>query len=279
MRSKNIFWFCLALQLMSSTVLAFIPPLKMILSRTADNSGLGVYSIEQEVKFTDGNQDALIKESWFIENERTMKVHVQGLKELKGLNLTYLYLNAQKWTKKNNQKEQIAIPEEFIEKWNHFRTGDALLSSLLNFKILPEDFFQKKELKPKSANEDAFLKLSRTQGVIAYSLGDNKNYEQSPGRLWIEQDFFVIRKLRFTSGTEVYFDNYKTYSKDLHFPRERLLKWGSNLVQIKTLSVSSKPSNSASLFSSQSLDSNNQSDILFNHPLKSQIEDFYTRFR
>jgi hypothetical protein len=258
---------------------AYIPPLKMILTRTAENSGSGLYNIELEVTFSDGSQESTVKEIWNVENERTMRVSVQGQKDLKGLNLNYLYLAGQRWAKKNQSKEQTKVSEDFIERWQHFRNSELLQTALVAQGFIPEDAFNKKDSKPKSVNEDSFLKIARTQGTVAYSIGDNKKNDPQSPRFWIEQDFFMIRKLRLTSGAELFMDNYKSFVKNLHYPRERTLKWGNNTVTIKTLTVLAKAGNPAQLFSQQFLDSNNQSDILYNHPLKNQIEEFYTRFR
>lgn len=258
---------------------AYIPPLKMILSRTAENAGNGIYNIELEVAFSDGTQESYVKETWNVENERTLRLNVQGLKDLKGLNLNFLYVGGQRWTKKNNSKDQIKISEDFLEKWHHFRNSDLFINTLVAQNFIPEDSFNKKENKFKSINEDNFLKLARTQGVIAYSIGDNKKNESQLPRFWIEQDFFLIRKIKLSSGAEIYMDNYKSFVKNLHYPKERTLKWGNNSVTIKTLAVSARAGNPAQLFSPQALEVNNQSDVIYSHPLKSQIEEFYTRFR
>ena len=168
---------------------AYIPPLKMILSRTAENAGNGIYNIDLEVAFSDGSQEAFVKETWSIENERTLRLTVQGLKDLKGLNLNFLYVGGQRWTKKNNSKDQIKISEDFLEKWHHFRSSDIFLNSLVAQNFIPEDSFNKKDNKMKSVNEDSFVKLARTQGIVAYSIGDNKKNEAQLPRFWIEQDF------------------------------------------------------------------------------------------
>lgn len=255
-------WFLSFISLYS---FAYIPPLKMILSRTAENSGNGIYSNELEIIFSDGSHEASTKELWTIENDRTLKVHVTGLKDLKGLNLNYLYLSGQRWARKNNNKASIKISDDFIEKWHHFRNSDLLYKSLLAHGFVTD--------------EDSNLKLSRIQGVVAYSISDHKNNDPLAPRFWIEQDFFLIRKLRLSSGAEVSMDNYKSFSKSLHYPKERTLKWGNNSILIKTVTVNARSGSQGNLFSPQSLEINNQSEVLLNHPLKSQIEEFYTRFR
>lgn len=251
----------------------------MILSRTAENSGNGIYNIELEVVFSDGSQEASLKEIWTVENDRAMKVSIQGMKDLKGFYLNYLYAGGNRWTKNNQTKESSKISEDFIEKWQHFRNSDIFLNALLAYEFIPEGHYNKKDGKLKSINEDPFLKLSRSQGVIAYSIGDNKKTDTQHPRLWIEQDFFMIRKIRLASGVEVFMDNYKSFSKNLHFPKERVLKWSDHSVTIKTISVLTRTGNPGQLFSPQLLEANNHTEILNNHSLRSQIEEFYSRFR
>lgn len=261
--------------ILSSSAFAYIPPLKMILERTSENAGAGVYALETTLFFTDSTSEATLKESWLVENERTMKLIVTGLKELKGLRLTYLYQNGLKWAMKGNKRESQPIPNDFLERWHHVRNADALSNFLVSSHLIPEF---KKDNKSRSIFEESILKLSRSQGVVNYSIGEVNKEALNP-KIWIEQDFFVIRKIRLPSQVELEFDNYKTYSKGLAYPKQKLIRWGLNKVTVNTLSIVPKAGNLATQFSPSSLSSVNQSEALYGHPLKSVIEDFYTRFR
>ncbi len=254
---------------------AYIPPLRMILERTSENAGNGVYAIDTETTFTDGTNEASVKESWLVENERTLRLTVTGLKELKGLKLTYLYDNGQKWAMKAQKRESQAMPVDFIERWHHIRNADALTNVLVATHLIP-DF--KKEKQSRTIFEESILKLSRSQGVVNYAIGENKKELGIP-KLWVEQDFFVIRKIRLPSQVELEFDNYKSYSKGLNYPKSKLIRWGQNKVTVNTLSVVPKTGNLSAQFNPQSLDNSNQSEVLFNHPLKPLLEEFYSRFR
>lgn len=254
---------------------AYIPPLRMILERTSENAGAGVYSIDTETVFTDGAHEASVKESWLVENERTLKLTVTGLKELKGLKLIYLYDNGMKWAMKGQKRESHPIPTDFLERWHHVRNADALTNVLVATHLIPD---LKKEKTSKATLEESILRLSRSQGVVNYAIGENKKETNVP-KLWIEQDFFVIRKIRLPSLVELEFDNYKSYSKGLSYPKNKLIRWGQNKVTINTLSVIPKTGNMSAQFSPQSLDVSNQSEVLYSHPLKSLLEEFYSRFR
>lgn len=259
----------------SGFVFAYIPPMRMILERTSENAGSGIYAIETEVTFTDGANEASVKESWLVENERTLRLTVTGLKELKGLKLTYLYENGLKWAYKALKKESQPIPIEFVERWHHIRNADALSSFLVASQLIPEF---KKEKQSRAIYEESVLRLSRSQGVVNYAIGEFKKDLLTP-KIWIEQDFFVVRKIRLPTQVELEFDNYKSYSKGLNYPKQKTIRWGLNKVSINTLSVVPKTGNLAAQFDPKSLDTNNQSDVLYNHPLKTLLEEFYTRFR
>lgn len=264
--------FCL---LLSSLSLAYIPPLKMILDRTSENSGTGVYSIDTEVLLTDGTNEASVKENWLVSNERNIRLTVTGLKELKGLKLTYLYEDGLRWVMTGQKRQSQQIPADFSERWHHIRNADALNNFLVSNKIIPEF---KKDKQSRAIYEESFVRLGRTEGVVNYAIGEINKDSLLP-KLWIEQDFFVIRKLRLPSQVEVELENYKSYSKGLNYPKQKLVRWGQNKVTINTLSVVPKTGNLSAQFKPQSLDSNNQSEVLYSNPLKNLLEEFYTRFR
>lgn len=261
--------------LFSSFSFAYIPPLKMILDRTSENAGSGVYSIETEVLLTDGTNEATVKESWLVENERNIRLTVIGLKELKGLKLTYLYDDGLKWAMKGQKRESQHAPADFLERWHHIRNSDALNNFLVSNKIIPEF---KKDKQSRAVYEESFVRLGRSEGVVNYAIGEHNKDSLLP-KLWVEQDFFVIRKLRLPSQVEIEFENYKSYSKGLNYPKHKLVRWGQNKATINTLSVVPKAGNLSAQFKPQSLDSNNQSEVLYNNPLKNLLEEFYTRFR
>lgn len=265
----------LAVLFFSYFAMAYIPPLKMILDRTSENAGSGTYAIETDLVFTDGTNEAVVKESWLVENERTMKLTAIGLKDLKGFKLTYVYENGLKWAMKGQKRESQPQSGDFLERWHHVRNADALAALLVTSHIIPEF---KKDKQSRAVYEESLLRLSRSQGVVNYSIGEATKEALTP-KIWIEQDFFVTRKIRLPTQVDLEFDNYKSYSRGLNYPKQKLIRWGQNRVSVNTLSIIPKTGNLTSHLSPQSLDSSNRSEPLYSHPLKSVIEDFYTRFR
>jgi len=271
------------------SVWAYIPPTKMILQRTVENSGSGVYAIDQEVQFSNGTDTLAWREIWLVENERTMRLTVAPSKEQSDkLKIQYVYNGGQRWllgpTKK---RESQKISEDFIERWFHFRHSDSFQNALLQNKIIPE--IPKAPPAPKKGKQsdepkyepENFVRLSRSQNVVTYAFGvatPPQDEKLLPG-LWVEQDLFLIRKIRWPNQVEVTADDHAPYAKGLHFPKTRVLKWGPNTVTMKVLNVVPRSGNMNNFFQPQSLDYVTTFEGIQSSPLKPMIEEFYTRFR
>lgn len=260
---------------LASSSFAAIPRGLLILQKTSDNNGSGIYQIEQEVQFQSGNDSLLLKETWLVENENYMRVLVQGTKDTKEkISFVTFYSGGQR----QGPFETGRVSKDFIEKYFHFRNVDNFANELIQDKIVPAAIFSKKAFKPGKENDysgEDFVKLGRTGGVIAYTFGTPAADGTHPG-LWIEQDQFVIRKLRLPSQAEVTAEKYGSYSRGLNFPRYRSVRWGANQVQITTLSVVGKGKEALSSISSKMPA---QLDGIYSSSLKSTVEEFYKRFR
>jgi hypothetical protein len=99
-----------------------------------------------------------------------------------------------------------------------------------------------------------------------------------PG-MWIEQDQFVVRKLRLPTQVEMSANNYNQFAKGLSFPKSRTIRWGNHTVTIRTLSVSARPATVANMLQPTSLDRNMNWEGLRALPAKDIVTEFYTRFR
>lgn len=266
--------------------LAYIIPTRTILQKTSENAGSGIYAIEQELQFSNGEENLTVKETWLIDNDRTMRVTVTGGKELQNsFRLQFLYNGAQKWSMINNNRKSEKTPDEFLEKYLNFRNPEIFANTLAHHKIVPANAFAKKVL-PRSGAEvkydpESWVRLSRTGGVVNYALGVATPVDQelgSPG-IWIEQDQFVVRKLRLPTQVEMVANNYNQFAKGLYYPRSRTIRWGNNTVTIRLISASARPQAAVSLFQPTSLDQNLKWEGIENLPAKEVVTEFYTRFR
>ena len=265
---------------------AFIPPTRTILQKTTENAGSGIYAIEQEVQFANGDDTIHLRETWLIDSDRTMRVTVTGTKELQNsFRLQFLYTGGQRWTVVNNNRKSEKAPEDFLEKYLNFRNPEIFANSLAHMKILPTGAFNKKPL-GRTGNDykyepESWVRYSRTGGVPNYAFGTPTPVDEKsnlPG-LWIEQDQFVVRKIRLPSQVEMTADNYNQFAKGLNYPRARTIRWGNNTVTIRLISASVRPATAINQLQPNSLDVNMKVDGLEKLPAKDAIIEFYSRFR
>lgn len=282
---KKVLFALLAPVLLASTAFAYIPPTRMILQRTAENAGGGVYTIEQEVQFNNVQDSLFLKETWVIENDRTMKVTITGTKDLKDqIKMQFVYSGGQRWSYNGSRQSQ-RISEDFLERYFNFRSTDQLASTLMNLKILPTNAFARKPI-PKNLETlkyepEDFVRLSRAGGTVNYAFGSPSSVDGSgsPG-FWIEQDQFLVRKFRLPSQVEVTADNYNQYARGLNYPKVRTIRWGQNTVTIRLIGVTSQRGTiPASAFQSSALESSAKLEGLNSQPAKDVVLDFYSRFR
>ncbi|WII72708.1 hypothetical protein QJS83_02340 [Bdellovibrio sp. 22V] len=282
---KKYFITALALFL-SSISSAYILPTRTILQKTVENSGSGIYAIEQEVQFSNGEETLSVKETWLIDSDRTMRLTVTGGKDLANtFKLQYLYNGNQRFSLVNNERKGEKVSEDFLEKFLNFRSTDIFANNLVHYKMMPVGALQKKPT-PKTGADfkhepESWVRYSRTGGVVNYALGVATPTELEgnyPG-IWIEQDQFVVRKLRLPSQVEMSANNYNQFARGLSYPRQRTIRWGNNTVTIRLISASARPQTAVALFQPSSLDSNLKWDGIQSLPAKDVVTEFYSRFR
>ena len=277
---KSFFLFFL----LTSTPLigfSYIPRVSTVLEKTTSNNGTGVYQIEQEVIFSAGTGEPLvIKETWLVENDSNMRLIVTAGRELK---------DRLKWVIDYNSGARAMITPQgrvakktspdFIEKWFHFRKPESLGNAIEASGILPSSSINRRI--QRSGKDfiyptDENVRLARIGGTVSYAYGKPSPIEGSPfAGLWIEQDMFVIRKIRLPSGAEVSADNYSAFSKGLNFPLNRTVRWENNAIQIQTLSVSNTSVKSIN----SPLETSQLIELPSDLPEKLIIDEFYLRFR
>jgi hypothetical protein len=268
----------------SSFSKAYLPPTKMILNRLAENNGNGVYQIEQELQFATSGEPITIREIWISEGDKGLRLIATGQNELKDkFKYQALYVGGQKWTASLTQKENQKIPSEMTERPFHQRTTEGLTQWLIGQEILPGNFLQLRgPIKDKEGHfsypEEPFLRLSRAGGTVNYALGTvstevGKNFSG----LWVEQDQFLIRKVRWPNQSEMSIEEIGTYARGLIFPKTRSFRWGNQSVQMRTISVIGK-SNISQPFQVSQLEAN-RIETVESQTTRDLLTDFYQRFR
>jgi hypothetical protein len=275
---NSLYIFTLSL-LVSISSSAYIPRIQMILDRVSDNAGRGIYQIDQDVFFSLGSAEPIVlHETWTIENEGSLKLLVTGTRELKDtLRWNFLYSNSSRFYITNQGKNSKPLTEDFSERWFSFRKSENLMRA-----ILQSGWITTEELRAKTTKQESTfvyppqpsLRLSRTGGIVSWAIGRPNSSESSSG-LWIEQDQFIIRKIKTTTNAEIVADNYSNYARGLQLPRTKKISWDDKNVQIQLVSVSSPAIKTLApqLEVSQGL------ALPSNIPEKTVIEEFYKRFR
>lgn len=279
---KTAFWLLFSfLSAFALSVQAAIPRASMILQRTSENAGSGIYQIDQEVQFPNGPDTLVLKETWMIENENNMKLLVTGAKELKDQVSFYIQVVNGNRTQAGSTKR---ITEDFIERYFNLRSSEAFAQVLAQMKLVPANVLAKKSFKPSKDPKDKepdyqpenFIRLSRAGGTIAYAIGTPSQEDQDLPGFWIEQDQFVIRKFRLPTKAEVTADKYSSYARGLMYPRTQVIRWGSNQVTIQTISVSSRTKDAFAQFGQKAA---TKMEALNSLPAAATVEEFYKRFR
>ncbi len=245
--------------------LAYIPPTRMILDKLTDNSGKSGYELVKEVRINT-SVPMTFREVWQVENERTLRVSVTSPGN-PAVSLNILYAGGQKIILTERGRETSKIPTELTERIFHFRTVENLAAYLTNLQILTHA----------TGNLD-LARLNRAQGVVNYGLGKKSDAESRRLNpyLWIEQDRFVIRKLRYESGVELTADQFIGNPKGLNHPEVMTLAWNNSTARIKTLSVTTKKW-TPQTFQPSSLQ--NSQSFLQSSMMDPLVQEFYTRFR
>lgn len=233
---------------------AYVPDPDMILDKTADKHGRGLYLIDQDVIFIDNNVSYTVHEQWIIDDGYDARMRAQGKKQLKDrLDITIIYKDKKKYYLDASGKLKADNNyTSWIEPFFHFRSKAGLKNHLLSANILSASDINQYEQLKSSAKENSYVKpgfinLARINGSISWAFGTPTplSAEKPYPGLWIEQDTFEIDKFRLNDGTEVTASDYSRYSNGLYFPKIRRIKFKDSFVEIHTKEVRTMRSSKA----------------------------------
>lgn len=229
-RATGVILFCFP-------ALAYIPKGSFILDNLGKNAGQGYYKIEQEVTIQDGADSLKLKETWYIENDQSMKVRISF--PVSANNITH-YLNFSYSGATRSGVNGFKPQSANLEKFFFIRKADSWARYLIANQIAPENILEKRPFrKDQPYKEENYIRLTRMGGSISYSFGTpSVPGKISPG-LWVEQDSFYLRKIRLLDGTEMDADQYNLHPKGLALPRYKTIRWNNNEAKVHLLSVSS----------------------------------------
>ncbi len=279
------------LMLIGLSARAYIPDYHMIISKTADHHGRGIYLIEQDVVFRGDPDPLVVRETWYVSGENLMRVNIEGRGGLKGLiqGSIIFETNQKVWRDETGSLRSLRLNEDWAEPFFHFRYSKNMKPKLVALKIAPQDSLRDRnpivsgpERLDYSYPSQDFLRLSRTGGTINYAIGTPTPPDSSsalPG-LWIEQDQFVVRKIRLPTQSLIEAADYSRHPEGLWLPRARTYSFGANSVQIFVSSVKWLGRNlKGDQLKTSSLDAQKSAEVVLKIPEQPIIREFYQRFR
>jgi hypothetical protein len=291
---------------------AAIPNSRTITSRLAKNSGKGVFVIDQQLRFS-GPEGIVLKERWLVQNAENLRLTVQGEKTGE-FRFDALYRENQRLstapsaifaspgsnpnpelvlkTEPGKDPKTTPLPADFFEPYLYYRTSARYLEHFVKQKILPPSVLRDR---PRISNIQNYtptpeigVRLGRAGGTVSWVFGEPTPVDAKssfPGA-WIEQDNFVLKKLRHLSQAEMTLSEHASAGGGLRLARERTIVWKSNdavsaeprAVTIKVTSVKNYPDKSlAQQFLPSSISSSELRAARL--PEATIVREFYTRFR
>ena len=242
----------------SFELVAYIPKAEMLFQRACQRHGRGGYQINMEVTFTESQTPEALKngekpkvhlmnEKWIIQNADSMRVEITGRsRELIGFRKVFVYQDGQRYYLKDGQVASSSQHPWLVERYFHYRHPDNFKKALVEGKFLPESILEEKEplqtLEGYESTPEEFTALDRVGGTVAIAFFQpvDPTLAQAPSvsRFWLEQDQFLIQKIRWSDNSLMQARDYKQHKGNLWFPESRTLQWAEHKVEVKTLSVS-----------------------------------------
>lgn len=268
-------------QLMNSSVYAYILPLEIILAKTAELAGSSIIAVKQDVIFKEDDKEFIVKEEWLIEGDKNLRVTATGVGELAGLfNIHYLYNNKKRTQIIGKNKVVTETTREFFNKLLATKSVDSYRAHLGELGISSK------------------IRLSRACGAVAFAIGevsggtvsDGDSTRSLPPQIWIDQDSFRLSKIRFPNNRQdeveaeavVEFSDYKEYGKEyetVHYPSTSVVNWAHKTAVIKVKDVSIQPKDSIKNFYPKALEVSSEILLQDKAAVGEKIADFYKRFR
>jgi hypothetical protein len=263
---------------------AYVPEYSTIATHAALQHGRGAYEIEQDVVLHKDAETYSIKETWLVLNENEMRVYLNGYGPLKGLvSGSLIYKGGLKESTEDGQRVHTQrLGDDWLEPLFVFRSSKYFRNRMVALHVLPAESLKDR---PQLSSKDptpkyqapSFIRLSRTGGVVNWAIGVSPLVGKGP-TVWLEQDQFVLRKLRGADDVVLTAEDYAKYDDGFWFPRQRTYAFGQYSVQVQTLKVKHLGRISTNDKRFQAKDLKDKRQIL-KLPEADGLREFYSRFR
>ena len=290
--AQSIIFGALALGLVFTEAHAYIPHSQTIAARLARNHGRGAYVVEQDVIFRTAGEPIVLRERWTVVNGESMRLAVSAPKTAaEAAKFDVVYKDGRRTAPDlEGGVRSGPVGPEFAEGLEHARSTRGFINALVRAKIVPAGFSgERPKPIPQGAGKppefrhapEPLVRLGRTGGVVTWVFGEPTPVSSPKlnAQAWIEQDAFILRRIRFPTEAEIVSERHSTYANNLKLPRERTVTWGENSALIRVVSV--RPTGESQ--AEQALDPNsiNSSGAAkaARLPNVAQVREFYSRFR
>ena len=248
--------------LFSSLGWTFVLPLDFVVKKTVAKTGRSAITIEQEVTFKSGNDTLKTMETWAVEGDKNLKVSMTSEDASKeSLHVNSLFNSKLKTQITGKNKSSIPLPADFFEKYLFVRSSDSFYQYLRDLGIAEK------------------TRLSRADGRICIAIGEASGPDTKNPEIWIDQDDFLIRKIRMPSGTEISFSDYARVNDDFWIAKTQVIKWAGAEATIKVKSFSTKNAPTLQSFYPQNFEQHTDITFSQSNTLSQVVDDFYKRFR
>lgn len=248
--------------LSASTAWTFVLPLDFVVQKNVTKTGRTSISIDQEVTFKVGKDSLKTQETWQIEGDRNLKVSAVGLEPYKeNIKVNSLFNSKQKTQVVGKNKIQTQVGNDFYQRLLFIRSTDSFMQYLRELGISEK------------------VRLSRADGRVCIAIGESSLGEDKSPQIWIDQDDFLIRKIRMPSGTEINLSDYVKVSEDFWIAKTQVIKWGGATATIKVKTFSTKNVGSIQQFYPQTFEAPTTLSFNESGSVSQVVEDFYKRFR
>lgn len=245
-----------------STAWTLVLPLDFIVKNTVAKTGRTSITIDQEVTFKIGNDVIKTQENWLVEGDRNLKVSAQGLDTFKdNLRVNSLFNSKQKTQVVGKSKTSTPVGVDFYQRLLFIRSSDSFMRYLQELGITEK------------------TRLSRAGGRVCIAIGEPSQGENKSPQIWIDQDEFLIRKIRMPSGTEISLSDYVKINDDFWIAKTQVINWAGATATIKVKNYSVKNAPTLSQFHPQSFEQTTDLSFAQGNSTSQVVEDFYKRFR
>lgn len=248
--------------LSASTAWTFVLPLDFVVKKTVAKTGRTSISIDQEITFKVGKDSLKTQENWLIEGDRNLKVTANGLEPYKeNIKVNSLFNSKQKTQVIGKNKTQTPVGNDFYQRLMFIRSSDSFMQYVRELGISEK------------------TRLSRADGRVCIAIGEPSQGEDKSPQIWIDQDDFLIRKIRMPSGTEINLSDYVKVNDDFWIAKTQIIKWAGATATVKVKNFSVKNAATIQQFYPQNFEL--PTELTFNESssIAQVVEDFYKRFR